>query len=142
VAFADHGAEWTRDLATVGGRIVNWPTGVAVAGLLGFFLLAFQQDRPPARRLAMQERLGLLVVFVLGILAVLAGWLLSCNAPEMHVGPGLDARLFMPTIPVLLVAIAPDGPRARRFGNAAIPPAVALVAFYAIWLTALARSLR
>jgi hypothetical protein len=60
----------------------------------------------------------------------------------MHVGAGLHARLFMPMIPVLFVAIAPDGPRATRFGNAAIPPAVAVVAFYAIWLTDLTRSLR
>ena len=69
-------------------------------------------------------------------------WLLYCDAPEMHVGPGLHARLFMPMIPVLLVAIAPDGRAATRFGNAVVPPVAALVVFYAIWLTDVARSLR
>jgi hypothetical protein len=141
-AFADHGARWMQDVTTIGGRIVNWPTGIAVAAFLGFVVLACQQDRTPARPLAVRERLGLGVVFLLGVLAVLAGWLLYCNPAEMHVGPGLHARLFVPMIPVLFVAIAPDGRRATRFGNAAIPPAVALVAFYAIWLTDVARSLR
>jgi hypothetical protein len=70
VAFVDHGAQWTKDVTTVGGRIVNWPTGIAVAVFLGFLALAFQQDRAPARRLAVRDRLGLLMVFVLGILAV------------------------------------------------------------------------
>jgi hypothetical protein len=140
-ALGDHGAQWIRDTTTIAGRILDWPTAVAVVVFVGFLVLACQQDRPPARRLGVRDRGGLLLVAVLGFLAVLAGWLLYCNAPEMHVQDGLHARLFLPVVPVFLVALAPDGRLATRFGNLAMPPAVALVVFYACWLTGIARSL-
>jgi hypothetical protein len=60
----------------------------------------------------------------------------------MHVGAGLHARLLVPVLPVFFVALAPDGPRASRFARLAVPPAVALVAFYAIWVIELGRSMR
>jgi hypothetical protein len=140
-ALGDHRSTWIRDLVTISGRIVDWPTGVAIVVLVGFIVLACQQDRPPVRRLALRDRGGLLVVAILGYLGVLAGWLLYCNRPEMHVGPGLHARLMLPVLPVFLVALAPDGDRATRFGRLAVPPAVLLVTFYAIWIIEVARSM-
>jgi hypothetical protein len=126
----------------ISGRIVDWPTAVVVVVFVGFVVLACQQDRPPPRRLGWRDRGGLLVVAILGYLGVLAGWLLYCNAPEMHVAPGLHARLLMPLLPVFFVALAPDGPRSTRFARLAVPPAVALVAFYAIWVIEVGRSMR
>jgi hypothetical protein len=140
-ALGDHGTDWIRDVVTIGGRIVDWPTAVAVVVFAGFVVLACQQDRSPVRRLAWRERGGLLVVAVLGYLGVLAGWLLYCNRPEMHVGPGLNARLLLPILPVFFVALAPDGPRATRFARLAVPPALALVVFYAVWVVEVARSM-
>ena len=140
-ALSDHGVNWMRDSVWISGRILDWPTAIGVVVFAGFLVLACQQDRAPARPLGGRDRAGLFVVGLLGFFAVLAGWLLYCNAPEMHVMDGLHPRLFLPVIPVFLVALAPDGRRATRFGNLAVPPALALVAFYAVWLTGIAQSL-
>jgi hypothetical protein len=141
-ALGDHGSTWIRDVVTVSGRIVDWPTAVAVVVFLGFVLLACQQDRSPVRRLGWRDRGGLLVVAVLGYLGVLAGWLLYCNRPEMHVGPGLHARLLLPVLPVFFVALAPDGERSTRFARLVVPPATLLVVFFAIWVVDVARSMQ
>ncbi len=72
----------------------------------------------------------------------MGGWLVYCNAPVLDVVVHPSARLFAPFIPVLFVAIAPDGKGATRFGNLAVPPVVGLAVFYVIWLFEVARSVK
>jgi len=131
---------WVRDVVPIMDRVMIWPLVVSVLVTIGFVVLACQQDRMPRRSLRIGERAAIFAVFVIGVLAVMAGWLVYCNAPVLDVVVHPSARLFAPFFPVLFVAIAPDGKRATRFGNLAVPPVVGLVAFYVIWCVEVARN--
>ncbi len=133
---------WVRDVVPIMDRIMIWPLVVSVLVAVGFVVLACQQDRLPPRPLRISERAAIFAVFVVGIFAVMGGWLVYCNAPVLDVVVHPSARLFAPFIPVLFVAIAPDGKGATRFGHLAVPPVVGLVVFYGIWLFEVARSVK
>lgn len=141
-AFGEHGGRWTRELATVADRVVEWPLVVSALALVLFVLIACQQDRAPIRQLLIRERVAFVAIFLIGYLAVLAGWVAYCNGTAMDVVIHPNGRLLAPLVPVLLVGLAPDGPRATRLGNLRVPLAVGLVAFYAVWLFDAARSFR
>jgi hypothetical protein len=133
---------WVRDVVPIMDRVMIWPLVVSVLVVVGFVALACQQDRAPLRRLRLGERVAIFGVFVIGVLAVLGGWLVYCNAPVLDVVVHPNARLFAPFFPVLFVAIAPDGERATRFGNLKVPAVLGLVAFYLVWLFDVARSVK
>lgn len=137
-----HSGRWVRDVVPIMDRVMIWPLVVSVLVLVGFVVLACQQDRAPVRRLRLGERAAIFGVFVIGVFAVLGGWLVYCNAPVFEVVVHPNARLFAPFVPVLFVAIAPDGDRATRFGNLKVPAVSALVVFYVIWLFEVARSVK
>ena len=90
----------------------------------------------------LKERAAFVAIFLIGYLAVLAGWVAYCNGTAMDVVIHPNGRLLAPLVPVLLVGLAPDGPRATRLGNLRVPLALGLLAFYAVWLFDAARSFR
>jgi hypothetical protein len=137
-ALLDFGDKWVGDVITIGGRVVDWPVVFAFFLLAGFFLLAVQ--RAPAERwtLHWQQRVFLLVVFVVAYYATITGWLVYCEAPPLHIGLAPHARLFLPGLALLPLAL--EVPRGRLGGlsSARIPITVLLVPFEIVWLIALA----
>ena len=69
------------------------------------------------------------------VVAVLAGWLISCNAPTWVVTSHPHARLLVPALAPLLVGLTlPPGPRARRL-VVTVAPVLAVV--FIAWSTAM-----
>jgi hypothetical protein len=138
----DYGDNWARDLITVGGRVVDWPVLVSVLVLVGFLVLAIQRD--PAERFALhwQQRTFLLVVFAVAYFAVIAGWIIYCEAPPVHVSNPPNARLFLPGLALVPLALELPRGRASRLAVARIPITVLLVPFEIVWLAALAMQMR
>lgn len=141
-ALGEHGGRWTRELMTIADRVVEWPLVVTVLAAAFFVVLACQQDRAPVRRLRVPERAAFVGIFLVGYLVVIAGWVAYCNGTSMNVVIHPNGRLLAPFVPVLLVGIAPDGPRATRLGRLRVPLAAGLLAFYVVWLFDAARSFR
>jgi uncharacterized membrane protein len=121
----DDAWKWTRQFVAFYRETVGpVPTVVVVLGLLLLACVAAQDGggaRPALRR---RQRVFLLGVFVLGVLAVLAGFYAYCSAPGELTDGFIGARHFVPLLPVALVAVGP--PFGRWAGiRTAVPLAVA-----------------
>jgi Predicted membrane protein (DUF2142) len=141
-AAVDYGDKWTGDLITIGARVVDWPVLVSVLVLLGFLLFAIQRDPAERFELHWQQRTFLFALFGLGYLAVILGWVIYCEAPPVHVGLAPHARLFVPGLALLPLALEITRGRAGRLAAAAIPVTFLLVPFEIVWLVALAMQMR
>lgn len=97
-ATLHRGWEWVSDLVAIGpGRIVSWPTALCAIVLLAVVGWAFlaERDEVPATP---AERGVLLAVGSLAVVAVVAGWLVSCSPPGLRVVNHLHGRLLVPAL--------------------------------------------
>jgi hypothetical protein len=140
-AVLDFGDKWVGDLMTVAERVVNWPVVVAFLLLGAFFLLAVQ--RAPAERwtLHWQQRVFLLVVFVLAYYAMITGWVVYCESPPLHVAIAPHARLLMPGLVLLPLALEIPRGRLGALSSGRVPISLLLVPFEVVWLVALAATM-
>ena len=123
-AFVDHGGSWTRDLIGIGDRIVPW--GVAACAVVAVALAAVALA-PDGHPLAFSARLVFVGTGVVCVAAVLAGWLISCNAPTWVVTSHPHARLLAPALAPLLVGLTPPARRRTSWLTAAVAPVLAIV---------------
>ncbi len=138
-AIADFGGGWTKDLAGVGDRVVGWSTGVSLVVLVVFMFLAVQRDSRERFDLSWGRRGSLLGVAAVTYMAVIAGWVIYCEAPPLEVTLKPHARLFLPLLALVPLALSlPRGRLAARLASARVPLALVLVPFEAVWLVAVA----
>ena len=72
-------------------------------------------------------------------MAVIAGWVIYCEAPPLEVTLKPHARLFLPLLALVPLALSlPRGRLAARLASARVPLALVLVPFEAVWLVAVA----
>lgn len=109
LAMADamwhRGWEWVSDLITIGpGRIVSWPTALCAAVLIALMAVASLAggEEVDATR---WERLLLVGVGGLAVVAVVAGWLVSCSPPGLRVVNHLHGRLLVPALAPLAAGL-------------------------------------
>jgi hypothetical protein len=138
-ALADFGGDWTKDLAGVGDRVVGWSLGASLVVLALFMFLAVQRDTREGFDLSLGRRGALLAIALFTYLAVIVGWVIYCEAPPLHVGLKPHARLFVPLLALVPLALSfPLRSRAGRLASGAVPLSLLLVPFEAVWLVALA----
>jgi len=141
-AVVDNGGKWSSDLVTVGGRVVAWPEQVAVLVLIALLFLAVQRDPRERFQLHWHQRAFVAFVFVVAYFAVIAGWIIYCEAPPVHVGIPPDARLFLPALALIPLALEVSHGRLGRLASGRVPVSLVLVPFEIVWLVALGMQMR
>lgn len=138
---------WLRQLVQVDPIITgaNWPIITIALVLLGFLVLALRPtvgvDHVPRA-----PRRGDRVVFALTALALLValtgGFAIYCSSPGTIESLFFTARFLLPVFALLLLAMVPMGRAAGLLLRQPVPPVVALAAFYAVYLVAVASTTR
>ena len=141
-ALVDYRGKWSGDLATIGARVVDWRVEVAVVVLIGFLFLAVPRD--PVERFALQwpQRVFVALVFVAAYFAVITGWIVYCETPPVHVGIPPHARLFVPALALLPLALEIPRGRLGRLAAGRVPITLVLIPFEIAWLIALVTQMR
>src|SRR4051794_3811179 len=104
-AAVDYRGKWSNDLVTVGARVVDWRVEVAVLVLIGFLFIAVQRDPTEQLELHWQQRIFVALVVAVAYFAVIAGWIIYCEAPPVRVGIPPHARLFLPALALVPLAL-------------------------------------
>jgi hypothetical protein len=121
----DDGWKWTRQFVAFYRETLGpVPTAVVLLGLVLLACIAAQQGGGMLPQLRRRQRVYLLGVFVLGVVAVLAGFYAYCSAPGELTDGFIGARHFLPLLPVVLVAI---GPPSRRWPGIRAQVPIAIV---------------
>ena len=104
-ATVNRGWEWVSDLVAIGpDRIVSWPTmlsALVLAAFAGWASMRSAEDAPAPR----WERVVLVAVGVTTVVAVVAGWLVSCSPPGLRVINHLHGRLLVPALAPLAAGL-------------------------------------
>lgn len=131
----DYGPAWMEDSIEVGSRVLTWWSWAAIVAFVGFVVLGLQGSDHETLRLHWSQRLVLLGGALVGLLAVMGGWLLHCSPVGLDVLNAPHVRLLVPILPLLLIGVAPRrAPRPLDSARAVLPVAVLLVPFYVAWL--------
>jgi uncharacterized membrane protein len=141
-AVIDFGGDWIEQLVRFGDRELTWPTYVCVLVFAGFALLAMQRDRESDVPLGAVRRSVFATALVIGVVVVLAAWLVYCSFPEIDFTSSPHARLFLPVLVLLPLALGPFRGRLAALGSIQLPVAIGLVGFYVIWTPSLIAHMR
>jgi hypothetical protein len=136
------GPRWLRQMAGADASMTGtWPMVVVVLVLIGFLALAYQrapgEDAPELPR---SRRIALGVLVVAALLLMSAGLAIFCSAPGSFFYFFFGARFLVALIPLALLAAYPPSRWASWSRHARVPPALALVPFYAVFLTVTVRT--
>jgi hypothetical protein len=141
-AVVDYRGKWSGDLVTIGARVVDWRVEFAVLVLIGFLFLAVQRDPTERLELHWQQRVFVSLVFVVAYFAVITGWIIYCEAPPVHVGIPPHARLFLPALALIPLALEIPRGKLGRMVAGRVPITVLVVPFEVAWLVALGTQMR
>ena len=137
--FVHFGGEWTTDIIAIStDRIVSWGLVVCALALVAFVALGTAvesgDDAINEMSLHRADRVILVGAGVITLLAMFAGWLISCSRPELELLNPPAVRLLVPALPPILIGSswwkAP-----RWFATAA---GIGLSLFFVAWLITLA----
>ena len=137
-AVVDHGRRWVQDSATIGERVVPW--GVVGSALVvgGITAIGLTPDRPEESRrseLTGWQRVLLVGTGIVTLMAVIAGWLISCSPPGLTVDNPPHARLIVPALAPILVGLSVPG--RGRFRVWAPLPTLLMAFGYGLWTAAM-----
>jgi hypothetical protein len=143
-AIPDHGGWWLTDTFALGERVSPWftTTGAVVLGLVAFVLVAAQRSDDEHLRPQVPARVTMVGLAVAGYLAVIAGWLLYCAAPEMSVINHPHVRLLLPVLPALALGLAPAGRLGLRLARSPVPLSLLILAVDAAFVVDLGLTMR
>ncbi len=133
------GGEWTTDVIAIStDRVVSWGLVLCLLALVAFLALGTtvepHQDAVMGEiALRRWDRVTLIGAGVITLLAMLAGWLISCSRPELELINPPAVRLLVPALPPLLIGLS--WWKAPRWFTAAA--AAALSVFFVAWLVSL-----
>ena len=136
------GGEWTTDVIAIStDRVVSWGLVVCALALAAFVGLGTaveseaDSDDDASGELALRrwDRVILIGAGLITLLAMLAGWLISCSRPELELINPPAVRLLVPALPPLLIGLS--WWKAPRWFTAAA--GAALGAFFVAWLVTL-----
>lgn len=106
------GGEWTTDVIAIStDRVVSWGLVLCAIALVAFLALgtAVEPDQDEVSgELALRrwDRVILIGAGVITLLAMLAGWLISCSRPELELINPPAVRLLVPALPPLLIGLS------------------------------------
>lgn len=142
------GGEWTTDVISIStDRIVSWGLVVCSLALLAFVALgtavesgATVEDDSARDEMALRrwDRVILVGAGVATLLAMFAGWLISCSRPELELLNPPAVRLLVPALPPILIGCS--WWKAPRWFTATA--GAVLGAFFVAWLITLAVTMR
>ncbi|KAA0235312.1 MAG: hypothetical protein JJLCMIEE_01654 [Acidimicrobiales bacterium] len=134
-SVVDYGATWVEDSIEVGGRVLVWWAWSVIVAFVGFVVVGLQASDHETLTLHWSQRLVLLGSALVGLFAVIGGWLLHCSPVGLEVVNAPHVRLLVPIVPLVLIGVAPRrAPRPLDSARAELPVALALVPFYVVWL--------
>jgi len=135
------GGDWLREVTQIGDRVADWPGLLAVGALALFALVAVQRTGTETLTLSLGERGYLLGVGALGVVAVFAGWIVTCTAVGADtIDP--SPRLFLPMLPVVAVALGPDKGRLSTLLRARAPLTWAVLPLLMVFAITVATTMR
>lgn len=136
-ATLHRGWEWVSDLVAIGpGRIVSWPTVVCALVLVAGAAWASIGSRRESTATTW-ERVVLVAIGGLAVVAVVAGWLVSCSPPGLRVVNHLHGRLLVPALAPLAAGFG-GWWRPRQDGLATVTVAGIAGAVWVAWLVSAA----
>jgi uncharacterized membrane protein len=101
----EHAGRWADDLIQIGERVVGLPRWVAVLSLGLVLVLAVVREDGDGPLLRWPQRVWLMGLFGAGMLVLFGGWYVYCNPVGFDLAIAPSARLFVPFLPLVVVAV-------------------------------------
>jgi uncharacterized membrane protein len=134
-AVFNQGLGWMKTEVAVGPSVTNWGWVLAVAVFAVYVLVSLQRDgREPTTGLHWLQRVLVVLVFVVGVVAIAAANYIYWTTPGKNEVGGIQPRYLVPLLPLVPVAIGGLDVRWARAATARIPVAVALVPALLVFL--------
>jgi hypothetical protein len=129
---------WLEGLWGVGPSVTHWPAAVIAVGVVLYLAVSLQRDRDEPRGLHWSQRGLVLVVLLAAMAMILAANYVYWTTPGGNRITGVQARYLEPLLVLVPLLVGGLDVRWLRARDAAVPLAVLLVPFLALFAATVA----